>query len=182
MDITLTDIKDFPSQQAEEIQNHLKDFDEQGKLFDYFKEQYPNLGAENSLANYILKNWENDGKKLYLEWTGIEVYKENKTLIKATDIKLNEISYGSKRYLLWKCNVCQYEWVTMLNHRTHKNFKRGCPSCAGTSFIKNKNDLETFCKKHSEFNYLLDEFMGEDVNGNKILPSEISRASNRNVW
>jgi len=51
MNITIKDIEDFPSKQAEEIQNKLKDIDEQGKLLKYFKEQYrDNLGAENSLA------------------------------------------------------------------------------------------------------------------------------------
>lgn len=68
MALQITSIKDFPSKQAEEIQKHLKDLDEQGKLLDYFKEQYQDLGAENSLANYIFKNWEKDGKKLGERW------------------------------------------------------------------------------------------------------------------
>lgn len=128
MTIQLKYISDFPSKQAEEIQKHLLELDEQNKLLDYFREQYTNLGAENSLANYILKNWEKDGKRLYLEWTGIEVYKENRTLIKATGIKINEVSYGSStRYFLWKCNTCGHEWTATLKART--NIKTGCPAC-----------------------------------------------------
>ena len=103
MAIQLKYISDFPSAQAEAIQKNLLELDEQGKLLDYFKEQYSNLGAENSLANYILKHWNENGKRLYLEYTGVEVYKENKTLVKAIGIKLNEVSKGSGRYFLWKC-------------------------------------------------------------------------------
>lgn len=182
MELQITSIKDFPSKQAEEVQKHLLELDEQGKLLEYFKEQYQDLGKYNSLARYIKDNWEKDGKKLYIEWTGVEVYKENKTLIKATCVKLSEVTKGSGRYFLWKCCTCGYEWVAIPNKRTSENFKRGCPSCGGTSFVKNKNDLETFCKEHSEFNKLLTEFMGEDEKHNKILPSEISRSSAKLVW
>lgn len=113
--LPIKDISEFPSEQAEEIQKHLKDLDEQGKLLEYFKEQYQDLGAENSLANYIIKNWETDGKKLYLEWTGIEVYKENKTLVKTAGAKLNEITCGIHKYMLWKCNKCKYEWIVQIS-------------------------------------------------------------------
>lgn len=110
MALQITSIKDFPSAQAEEIQKHLKELDSQDKLLDYFKEQYADLGKYNSLARYIKDNWKTDGKKLYIEWTGIEVYKENKTLVKAIGIKLSEIAKGSNRYFLWKCSTCGYEW------------------------------------------------------------------------
>lgn len=115
MELQITSIKDFPSKQAEEIQKHLLELDEQGKLLDYFKEQYTNLGAENSLANYIKDNWEKDGKKLFIEWTGIETFSDKHT-IKRTGVKLSEISYGSSnRYFLWKCGTCKYEWVANMN-------------------------------------------------------------------
>lgn len=113
--LPIKDIANFPSKQAEAIQKHLLELDKQGKLLDYFKEQYTNLGAENSLANYILKNWETDGKKFYLEWTGIEVFKENKTFIKAAGVKLNEIAKGSNKHFLWKCGTCGNEWAAHLN-------------------------------------------------------------------
>lgn len=180
MALQITSIKDFPSAQAEEIQKHLKELDSQDKLLDYFKEQYQDLGKYNSLANYILKNLEKDGKKLYLEWTGIETF-DDKHTIKRTGVKLNEVSYGnSYRYFLWKCITCKYEWVAVIADRTSK--KRGCKACSRKICIQGVNDLETFCKKNSEFSKLLTEFMGEDIKGNKILPSEISKASNKDVW
>ena len=109
MQIKLNNIKDFPSKQAEAIQNKLKELDKQGKLLDYFKEQYgSNLEAENRLANYIIKHWETRGKQLYLEYTGIIV---EGTQIKQVGIKPTEISYGTQKQLLWKCSECQYEFV-----------------------------------------------------------------------
>ena len=261
----LENIEDFPSQQAEAIQKHLKDLDEQGKLLDYFKEQYQDLGAENSLANYIDKHWNENGKKLFMEYTGIETFSDKYT-IRRTGVKLNEITKGSNRYFLWKCSTCQYEWIAIPSDRTRNNPKgclmcahkkhakearlngetlehwcntqgeygqqlkaeftgkledntqikieeiskashfkvwwhcskcnynwistvynrtyitrQGCPACNGNSFAKGINDLETFCKEHSEFNYLLDEFIGEDIEGNKVLPSEISKGSNKKI-
>lgn len=115
MELQITSIKDYPSEQAEAIQKHLLELDKQGKLLDYFKEQYTNLGAENSLANYIKDNWEKDGKKLFIEWTGVEVC-DDKHTIAAIGIKINEVSYGiSKRHILWKCSTCKNEWVANMN-------------------------------------------------------------------
>ena len=253
-------ITDFPSEQAEVLQKHLKELDEQGKLKEEFLKYYQNnMGKPNRLANYIDKNWETRGKKLYMEYTGIEVYKEDKEKIKAIGIKLNEISYGSKKLILWKCIDCSYQWIARPNDRTNNqncpvcgresisnalhlrgetladwckrkgkygkqieiefmgekengapidinsiskgdntkvNWKcsicnyiwaasvnkrtcvnRGCPACAGTRLIKGVNDLETYCNKHSELKYILDEFIGETKNGDKILSYEISRGS-----
>lgn len=110
MALQITSIKDFPSEQAEEIQKHLLELDKQGKLKEEFMNRYGNnLGKPNSLANYILKHWNENGKKLFIEWTGVEVDK-NKQRIKAIGIKLNEVSKGSGRYFLWKCSTCGYEW------------------------------------------------------------------------
>lgn len=174
-------ISDFPSQQAEEFQKYLLELDEQGKLKEEFLSRYQsNMGEENSLANYIDKHWNEDGKKLFIEYTGIETFDDKQT-IKRAGIKLNEVTYGSKRYFLWKCSTCQYEWIAMIVNRTSKVLKNNCPACTNKVAVKGKNDLETFCKQHSEFSHLLAEFVGEDIDGNKILPSEISRASNKNV-
>lgn len=178
----LENIKDFPSKQAEELQKHLIELDKQGKLKEKALLEYKdNLGKENSLIRYIIKNWENGGKKLYLEYTGIETF-NNKQTIKRTGVKLNEVTYGSNRYFLWKCNKCQYEWTIRAVDRTSETSKHSCPACAGNTLIQGKNDLETYCKEHLEFNYLLDEFIGEDIEGNKVLPSEISKSSNKDVW
>lgn len=187
MALQITDIKDYPSKQAEKLQQHLLELDKQGKLLDYFKEQYQDLGAENSLANYILKNWETDGKKLYLEWTGVEVYKENKTLIKAACVRLSEISYGSQRYSLWKCSTCENEWVTQPNMRTSQNFRQGCPECAkkkiGEAGRKKGEPLSKWCDKQGTYGeQIRKEFAGRLADGTLISIESISRGSNIKVW
>lgn len=178
--LPIKDIANFPSKQAEAIQKHLLELDKQGKLFDEFMSRYGNnLGKPNSIVNYILEDFENR-KRLFIEWTGVEVCNDKHTIV-AIGIKLNEITVGSNRKLLWKCSRCQHEWTTAVCKRTSKQ-KNGCPACGGKICIPGKNDLETFCKEHPEYQKLLTEFIGEDINGNKILPSEISRASNKEVW
>lgn len=181
MSNAITDIKYFPSIQAEKLQKHLLELDKQGKLKEEFLSRYGgNLGLSNSIANYILKNWETTGKKLYIEYTGIETFSDKHT-IAAMGIKLNEITIGSNRKILWKCSTCGNEWVSQLNMRIGRG--SGCPACSKNpnKLIPGINDLETFCRQQSEFNYLLAEFVGEDTDGNKILPSEISRASCKEV-
>lgn len=180
MAIQLKYISDFPSEQAEEVQKHLKELDTQGKLLDYFKEQYTNLGAENSLANYILKNWEKDGKKLYIEWTGIETFDDKKT-IKALGIKLNKVSYGSNRYFLWKCSKCQHEWAAKLTARIILN--SGCPACNRNQLIVGVNDLETWCDANGEYGAKLkSEFMGKLADGTTIKINQVSRAGRDVLW
>ena len=178
MDITMKDIKDFPSAQAEEVQNHLKDLDEQGKLLDYFKEQYgDNLGAENSLANYILKHWNEDGKRLYLEYTGVEVCDDKHTVV-SIGVKLNEVTYGSRRYFLWKCNKCSHEWVVNVVNRT--NSRSNCPACSSNIniFIPDVNDLGTWCNTQGEYGQQLkEEFIGRLEDGTPVTLGEVSKGS-----
>lgn len=47
--------------------------------------------------------------------------------------------------------------------------------------IKGVNDLETFCKQYTEFSYILEEFEGEDENGIKLKPSEISKGNKKKL-
>lgn len=113
--LPIKDISSFPSKQAEKLQQHLKDLDKQNKLKEEFLNRYGNnLGKPNSLANYILEDFENR-KKLFIEWTGVEVC-DDKHTIAAIGIKINEVSYGiSKRHILWKCSTCKNEWVANMN-------------------------------------------------------------------
>lgn len=179
--LPIKDISDFPSKLAEAIQKHLKDLDEQNKLLDYFKEQYQDLGKPNSLANYILKNWEKDGKKLYLEWTGIETFSDKHTII-AIGIKLNEVTKRSGRYFLWKCSVCQHEWVAQPHSRGGK-YKSGCSACAGRVVIPGKNDFGTWCNTQGTYGAKLkSEFMSKLWNGESISINNISKGSNDKVW
>lgn len=187
MTIQLKYTSDFPSKQAEEIQKHLKELDKQGKLKEEFMSRYgDNLGKPNSLANYILKNWEKDGKKLYLEYTGIEIYKENKNLIKAIGVKLSEVTKGSGRYFLWKCCTCQYEWVQKLNGRT-SNRKHDCPECAkikrGEASHSRGETLEHWCNTQGEYGQQLkEEFIGRLEDGTPVTLGELSKGSHDKVW
>lgn len=257
----MENISEFPSQQAEELQKQLADLDTHGKLKEEFLNRYQgNMGKPNSLSNYIDKHWSENNKKLFIEWTGIETFDDKQT-IKRVGVKLNEITYGSKRSMLWKCSTCENEYIASPNDRTNKGSKcprckinksteihkelgekldkwcnrqgnygekirkeylgilkngdivpiekmnrgsrevvkwkcsicdyiweakpndrtsperQGCPYCSKYTFIKGKNDLETFCKEQSEFSKLLTEFMGEDSKGNKVDTCNIAKNS-----
>lgn len=47
-------------------------------------------------------------------------------------INPNEITYGSRKKIWWKCFNCKHSWQSCVNHRTD-NCKRGCPVCANVS-------------------------------------------------
>lgn len=178
--LPIKDISEFPSEQAEAIQNKLKELDEQGKLKEEFLKKYGNnLGKPNSLANYILEDFENR-KHLFIEWTGIETFSDKHT-IAAIGIKLNEVTKGSGRYFLWKCSTCQYGWVTMTDTRTGKN--SGCPACAGNIIVLGQNDLLTWCNTQGGYGQQLkEEFTGKLEDGTPIKIEEISRGSNIKIW
>ena len=185
MAIKMTNISDFPSQQAEKLQQHLLELDKQGKLLDYFKEQYQDLGKYNSLARYIKDNWETGGKKLFIEWTGIEVYKENRNSIKAAGVRLSEITKGSNRYFLWKCSTCGHEWVAMLYERVCR--QRGCPECGhrkqSESGHKRGEPLDKWCDKQGEYGEKLKkEFMSKLKDGTPVTLGELSKGSHDKVW
>lgn len=184
--LPIKDISEFPSKQAEAIQNKLKELDKQGKLKEEFMNRYGNnLGKPNSLANYILKNWEKDGKKLFIEWTGIETFDDKQT-IAAIGIKINEVSYGnSNRYFLWKCGTCKYEWVTVLNHRTC-NRKHGCTECAKLRMKESAHlqgePLDKWCNTQGEYGQQLkEEFIGMLEDGTLVTLEELSRSSHDKV-
>lgn len=183
MDITMKDIKDFPSKQAEEIQNKLKDLDEQGKLLEYFKEQYTDLGKSNSIANYILEDFENR-KYLFIQWTGIETFSDKHT-IKRTGVKLSEIAKGSNKYFLWKCSICGHEWSAQVANRT--NAKSGCPKCAkvkiSESNHKRGETLQHWCDTQGTYGQQLkEEFTGQLEDGTPVTLGELSKGSNAKIW
>ena len=182
--LPIKDTSDFPSKQAEAIQKHLLELDKQGKLKDEFLSRYGNnLGKPNSLANYILEDFENR-KHLFIEWTGIEVNKDKKT-IKAIGIKLNEVSKGSGRYFLWKCSTCQYEWVAKIAGRTYT--KSGCPKCGyrkrAEALQLQGEPLDAWCNRQGEYGEKIrKEFVGELADGTKISINSISRGSKQEVY
>ena len=42
-------------------------------------------------------------------------------------IKPDEVTKGSNETVLWKCHICNYEWLSTISNRTI--LKRGCPKC-----------------------------------------------------
>lgn len=60
------------------------------------------------------------GVYLKSEWTGIGVDGEI--------VEMSEISKGSSKKMLWRCNICGGEWSATLNSRTGKQ-KTGCRNC-----------------------------------------------------
>lgn len=128
-------IKEFPSEQAEEIQKELNKLEEEGKLREYFLNNLKGLKiVDNSLANFCLDRWETLGSIIYREYTGIEVDKADKETVISTGVKINEIAKYSGKQLLWKCHLCENEWVAALSTRTFGY--HNCPACNsyGTSF------------------------------------------------
>lgn len=173
-------ITDFPSEQAEALQKHLKELDEQRKLKEEFLKHYQNnMGKPNSLANYIDKNWETRGKKLYMEYTGIEVYRDDKKKIKTIGLKLNEVSYGSHDYILWKCCNCGNEWASRINDRTNG---KNCSIC-GNNSSKNASHLRgeslgLWCDAHGKIGeQIKKEFIGKLKSGKLVGIDNVSKGS-----
>lgn len=184
--LPIKDISEFPSKQAEAIQKHLLELDKQGKLKEEFLNRYGNnLSKPNSLANYILEDFENR-KHLFIEWTGIETFSDKHT-IAAIGIKINEVSYGiSKRDFLWKCNTCQYEWVATPNARTSKS-RQGCPKCGRLRTIEavhlRGETLDNWCDANGAYGAKLkSEFIGKLWNGELIKINNISKGSHDNAY
>lgn len=165
-------ITDFPSEQAEALQKHLKELDEQGKLKEEFLKSYQNnMGKPNSLANYIDKNWETRGKKLYMEYTGIEVYNENDILVKNVGIHLNDVAAKADRRFLWKCCNCGNEWTTRIKNRVR--LENNCKLCSDKQgslklqIPKKGKSAEEFCQQHPERGKIIEkEWTGIELDAN----------------
>ena len=182
-------ITEFPSEQAEALQKHMKELDEKGKLKEEFLKKYQNnMGKANSLANYIDKNWETRCKKLYMEYTGIEVYKEAKEEVMYDSIKLDRVSYGSRRHFLWKCCDCGNEWTAQINDRTRPdNRKVNCPECANKHKInklrQKGESLGHWCDRQNTYGeQIRKEFMGRLEDDTPINIDNISKGSGQKVW
>lgn len=102
---------------------------------------------KNSLFAWCQKNGE-FGQRLIEEWTGIDE--------KGNRIKMTEITYGSRRNMLWRCKN-GHQWYAMINTRTCLKYK--CPYCnaRGTSYTEQLiyhtlNEIYTDCKnRHRAF-------------------------------
>lgn len=115
------------------------------------------------MALKSLKDWCKENKKLSLleEWHAT----------KNRDIDADSVSYGKDLKVWWICPK-GHEWQASIRHRTYDN--SGCPYCAGNTFLKGLNDLETL-------NPELSKEWHPTKNGN-MKPADICNGSAKKVW
>lgn len=121
----------------------------------------------NDLYTWCINNAEL-GQKILSEWTGIDADG------KSVDIK--KIANQSNKKMVWKCKK-GHTWVTTIQKRTL--LKSGCPYCTNQKIAVGENDLYTWAKQNRP--ELIDEFYGEDADGNKVTMQEFTRSSKRKV-
>lgn len=92
----LKNIKDFPVKEAIQAQEKLIDLYNKNGLLKWFKSKYCKQPLkESSFIDYLLNNWEELGKDIIIEYTGIEVYIDKSTHIKQLQ---NIIKFILKEY------------------------------------------------------------------------------------
>ncbi len=124
-------------------------------------------GCPYCLGRRVLKGYndlESQCPDLMMEWD----YDNNV-------IKPDEVTIGSGKVALWKCNECGRSYKSKIYDRTRNDGKKSsCPFCNGRTLIKGYNDLESQCPDLiKEWNY--------DKNIN-LKPDEIGKHSTRKVW
>lgn len=81
------------------------------------------------------------------------------------DFSLDNVTMGSTRNAIWKCNSCKYEWSTSIAKRTGGPKKKngtGCPACAGQVVWEN-NSLKALFPKVSKWFSDKNDKSSEDV-------------------
>jgi hypothetical protein len=122
--------------------------------------------GENDLKTWCINNGL-AGKKIMEEWTGINEAGER--------YNIDEIACRSNKKFWWKCsNNESHKWLAKVLHRTYCG--SGCPYCCGQKRVQGVNDLRTFCENNNK-QYIIEQLVGEDENGNKIDTNKLSPAS-----
>lgn len=121
---------------------------------------------------------------MYIEYTGIEVCDDKHTVV-SIGVKLNEISYGSRRYFLWKCSTCKNEWTSKVVDRTNKN--SGCPKCGRLRTIEASHlrgePLDKWCNANGIYGAKIkSEFTGRLEDGTIVTLGELSKGSSQKVY
>lgn len=110
-----------------------------------------------------------------------ELFKEidvEKTLQEFPGLEINNLAPGSDKYVYWKCTKYpNHSWKTQVKKRALSG--HDCPICAGQQILSGFNDLETWCKNHSNYTYLLDEW---DKELNKEKMNEIAAKSHKKYY
>jgi rubrerythrin len=111
--------------------------------------------------------------------------KTHPLLVKEWDYSKNapfspqDVTYGSKKKVWWKCSVCSNEWEAAIKNRAHGT---GCPYCANRckgkkitdSKIRNRSSLR-------EINPVLANEWHPTKNG-ELTPDDIAAKSKKKVW
>lgn len=87
-------------------------------------------------------------------------------------LKPNNVTAGSNKFVWWKCQVCGYEWRTKISNRASSG--RACPCCSNKIVVSGKNDLTT---THPE----IAKQWHPTKNGD-LTPQKVSSGSNKKVW
>lgn len=89
-------------------------------------------------------------------------------------LKINEVSYGSKKDILWKCKN-GHLFNMSPNNRTNIHSRYGCPICSGQRTVSGVNDLKTWCANNKEFGQLLlQEWTGVTEDNQKVDMSKVN--------
>ena len=126
--------------------------------------------GKNDLLTWCNNNGEY-GKSLIEQFTGIQ---EN-----GQTTSINSIAYGSSIKLQWICS-CNKKHKWLAEVRTRTLAKSGCPYCTGNKILVGENDLYTWCIKNNRQD-LIEQFTGEDAEGNKIDIQCLSYGSHKKV-
>ena len=91
--------------------------------------------------------------------------------VKNGDVKAEELTKGSSKYVWWSCKKCEHEWFTMVSTRV----RSGCPCCANIVVHSDgRNSLEM---THP---HIAEEWHPE-LNG-ELKPPEIKSRSGKKIW
>ena len=91
-----------------------------------------------------------------------------------------DITPGSNKNVWWKCTQCGHEWSTDVNHRTSKNFQRGCPKCANLKKAEKLSRAEDGASL-MDLNCDIAVQWHPTLNG-YLRPVDIKPQSNKKVW
>ncbi len=90
-----------------------------------------------------------------------------------------DIGFGSEYIAKWVCNICKYQWESIVGNRARLSINAGCPSCARQSISKSR-------KKPKPGESLMDLFPNiakeYSVELNKNTPNNVKPYSNESAW
>lgn len=88
-----------------------------------------------------------------------------------TNIKPDQITYGSNKKVWWKCHSCGYEWEAKVFERAKG---KGCPCCTGKKVVAGINDISTthpYLEKDWDY-----------VKNGELTPRNLTFGSNKKAW